>query len=326
MRRSLTMGTMGEPNVSLVLKVNEAYHDVEGHLYQGKHPEIFEDEKKTWSALIDFIRLGEKPFTLLDFGTGTGFVPLQIGKRLRQQDVLLCADISQGMLDACRHNVSKAGFACRMEFLKVEGGRIKLADQSLDCITMNAVLHHMPDVGFALREADRLLKPGGRLLIAHEPNAAFYRNLFLRLNSLLLSPRLFAGAVLRRLRLYETFRRFFGKIQKGYGRENKMLEEVNRRLMSEKAIDTPLSYDRLYELLDVQSPDLGGTRLGLGIDLMHLKEDFLPTYVMDSYSTYNHLCFEEKKKRRLAVYERVLKWAFPLSGSGFSAVLRKPGA
>ncbi len=261
----------------LVLKVNEIYHDIEGQRYQEKHPEILEDEVKTWGALINFLQPGPTPFHLLDIGTGTGFVPLQIGKKLRPQDVLLCSDLSQGMLDVCRENLSVAGFSCRVEFLKSGGGRIPVADRCVDAVTINAVLHHMPDLGLALRELNRVLKPGGLVLMAHEPNAAFYRHFFLRLNTLILSPRLLMGAILRRAGLYELVRRCAGRIRKGVGQENEILEEVNRRLLGEGLIETPLSYERMYELLDVQAPDLGGGRGGRELIWGSCGKSFCPT-------------------------------------------------
>ena len=39
---------------------------------------------------------------------------------------------------------------------------------------MNAALHHIPAPENVLREIDRVLKPGGRFCLGHEPNAAFF--------------------------------------------------------------------------------------------------------------------------------------------------------
>jgi len=309
---------------ALVLRINEIYHDVEGQIYHGKHPEILEDEKNTWAKLGDFIRPDGKSFHLLDVGTGTGFVPLQVGKKLRSRDVLLCADLSHKMLEACRENLDKEKLLCRMEFLKITEGKIPRADLSVDAITINAVLHHIPELGSFFQEMDRLLKPGGFLVIAHEPNAVFYRHFFLRFNSLVLSPRLLVGAVLRRMHLYEPFRRLAGRVFKGYGEENKIIKEVNRRLVAESVVRESLPYERLYELLDVHVPDLGGNRAGVGIDLLFWKKKFLLSYALDYYSTYNHICLEGRKKRHFKSYEQFLARVFPASGSTFSVVLRKP--
>ncbi|MHA1788791.1 MAG: methyltransferase domain-containing protein [Candidatus Helarchaeota archaeon] len=49
-----------------------------------------------------------------------------------------------------------------------------------EVITLNSVLHHIPDVDKFLSEVEELLVKDGLLIIAHEPNKLFYTNLILR--------------------------------------------------------------------------------------------------------------------------------------------------
>ena len=48
-------------------------------------------------------------------------------------------------------------------------------------LTVNSFLHHVYDYRAVLREIDRVLKPGGYLVLAHEPNREFFRSPLIRL-------------------------------------------------------------------------------------------------------------------------------------------------
>lgn len=159
----------------LVLKVNEIYHDIEEAEYEHRHPEIFIFEQERWKRIGEEV-LPKFPKTILDMGTGTGFVPLQIGSYLSGNDKMICADISEKILSVCRKNIENKSLSPQFSFLKLDGSKIDLPDKSIDIITLNSVLHHLPDLENFFEEANRLLKPGGLLVIVHEPNSSFYKN------------------------------------------------------------------------------------------------------------------------------------------------------
>ena len=106
---------------------------------------------------------GSRPIRLLvDLGTGTGSVLQSFAGRAAQA---IGIDTSREMLAIARANMDQAG----ARHIQVRHGDIyalPFADGSADTVTIHQVLHYLDDPGRALNEAARILKPGGRLLIA----------------------------------------------------------------------------------------------------------------------------------------------------------------
>jgi ubiquinone/menaquinone biosynthesis C-methylase UbiE len=146
------------------------YHDWEAQTYDDKWSISF-DERCTAYARDRFEAIvGELPRepygTALELGAGTGFFSLN----LRQAGVLdevHVTDLSPGMVDAARANAEKLGFT--VEGRVADAERIPYDDNTFDVVVGHAVIHHIPDVEQALREVVRVLKPGGRFVIAGEP-------------------------------------------------------------------------------------------------------------------------------------------------------------
>lgn len=98
---------------------------------------------------------------LLDIGTGTGRVLELLAPRVRQA---LGVDASKAMLALARARLSAPGFAhCGVRLADMY--RLPLADRSFDIVVLQMVLHHAEDPEGAVREATRVLNPGGTLLI-----------------------------------------------------------------------------------------------------------------------------------------------------------------
>jgi ubiquinone/menaquinone biosynthesis C-methylase UbiE len=272
----------------LVLKVNEVFHDVEGSAYAGVHPEIFQGEAERWDRIARTeIAPRPRPIRVLDVGCGTGFVAERVGPVLSDGDTLVCADLSQAMLNACRDAVAGRGFACRFEFVKLDGTSLPQPDRSCDVVTMNSVLHHLPDPGAILREVSRVLKGGGCFIVAHEPNRWFYASRAMRargkLVAALISPRQMAGALLRRVGAMNLVHQILRR-----GHHRTVLGEVNRRLLEASVVSTPLTQDELTAIVDIQSPTAGGWHADRGIDMERLAKQHLPNFNC-RLETYDHL-------------------------------------
>src|SRR3982751_5874085 len=145
------------------------YHDWEASTYDEKWS-ISYDERCVSYARDRFTAIaGDQGWPYgksLEIGAGTGFFTLN----LKLAGVLAEAhvtDLSPGMVEAAKRNADTLGFAIEGKVADAE--KLPYDDDTFDLVIGHAVIHHIPDVEAALREVLRVLRPGGRFVIAGEP-------------------------------------------------------------------------------------------------------------------------------------------------------------
>lgn len=154
-----------------IREVNERYHDVAAETYDGKWGIDFgpKGRKQVLGKIAKALGgLPEQPFERsLEIGSGTGYFSLN----MLQAGVIrsaTCSDISPGMLATLTDNARR--LELDVTTVRTDAEHLPFADESFDLVLGHAVLHHIPDLGQAMREFSRVLAPGGTVCFAGEPS------------------------------------------------------------------------------------------------------------------------------------------------------------
>lgn len=151
---------------------------------------------------------------VLDVGTGSGYVAIQVAGLLQGKAQVVGLDLSESMLRLAAENAAGRGLAAAITWRVGDARQMPFPGAEFDFVVSSGSLHHWDDPAAVFREIARVLKPGGKCLARDSK----------RLTQA--APRLLAWAI--GLSIPPDFRKhYWGSIQASYTRSE--LEVILRR-------------------------------------------------------------------------------------------------
>ena len=125
---------------------------------------------------------------VLDIGTGSGVVALEAARKLDTGGKVVGIDLSRGLMKIAQENAKESGLSGRTEFLYMDAEKLEFKDQSFDAVVSLFALLHFPNPELSLKEIHRVVRIGGRVVIAIGSGPALLSregiiNTMLRLNN-----------------------------------------------------------------------------------------------------------------------------------------------
>jgi ubiquinone/menaquinone biosynthesis C-methylase UbiE len=129
--------------------------------------DLFTEElsKPLAARMVSLARLAPSE-RILDVGTGTAVVALQAALALGSKGKVIGVDLSLEMLRRAKSNAVRAGLDSAVEFVRMDAEVLSFDCHSFDCVVSLYALLHFPNPLAALKEMFRVLRPGGRLVLA----------------------------------------------------------------------------------------------------------------------------------------------------------------
>lgn len=121
----------------------------------------------------------DKPKQVLDVATGTADMTLEIERQLKPQSIT-GVDIANEMLEIGRKKVKKRNLSDKIELLYGDSENLPLTDNSFDAVTVAFGVRNYENLDLGLREMQRVLKPGGMLVVLEfsQPRLFPFKQLF----------------------------------------------------------------------------------------------------------------------------------------------------
>lgn len=101
---------------------------------------------------------------ILDLGTGTAQIPIELLRRQRDLSVT-AIDLAESMLELGRQNAAAAGFSRQIRLERADAKGLSYPSHHFAAVISNSIVHHIPEPFAVLGEACRVLRPGGALFV-----------------------------------------------------------------------------------------------------------------------------------------------------------------
>jgi ubiquinone/menaquinone biosynthesis C-methylase UbiE len=112
--------------------------------------------------VADLLAVCPEPKDVLDVGTGTALIPVELCRRVATCRVM-AADMARAMLEQARYRIEIAGLIGRIQLDQSDAKRMLYKDGMFDVVMCNGTLHHFADPSLVLSESLRVTTAGGWL-------------------------------------------------------------------------------------------------------------------------------------------------------------------
>ncbi len=161
-------------------KTHFGYQSVDANAKAGLVGQVFDSVALKYDVMNDLMSFGVhriwKRFTVqqsgvrpghrvLDIAGGTGDLAAKFSQRVGSQGFVVLADINASMLNTGRNKMLDNGVIGNIDYTQANAEALPFEDDSFDCITIAFGLRNVTDKDQALASMNRVLKPGGRLLV-----------------------------------------------------------------------------------------------------------------------------------------------------------------
>ena len=103
--------------------------------------------------------------SVLALGCGTGVEVRDLARRPDFGGKVTASDISVDLIERGKHLAEEEGVADRIEWLPADAQNLTLADRSFDLVLAHTLVSHVPDPGRVIKEAARVVRPGGTVVV-----------------------------------------------------------------------------------------------------------------------------------------------------------------
>jgi ubiquinone/menaquinone biosynthesis C-methylase UbiE len=107
---------------------------------------------------------------VLDVGTGTALIPVEICRQTKEQPLavrmrIMAIDLAVEMLNLARYNIEIAGVREIVQLSQVDAKQMPFSSEMFDAVISNSIVHHIPEPARVIAECARVLRPGGLMFI-----------------------------------------------------------------------------------------------------------------------------------------------------------------
>ena len=152
------------PKAEKAGKVADVFHSVAGS-YDLMNDLMSGGIHRLWKRFTIEISGVRKGNTVLDIAGGTGDLTAKFARIVGPEGKVVLADINDSMLNVGRDKLIDQGIGNNVFYTQADAQYLPFPDNTFDCITIAFGLRNVTDKALALASMERVLKPGGRLLV-----------------------------------------------------------------------------------------------------------------------------------------------------------------